>query len=700
MRGPRCRLTTPADHGEGVSGVGRRALLSGVAVMGTGLAAGCQNWQGANGATTSPPDRGVWGTTIRGRVTDLDLAHLRGTLGTVVYDVGFLTHPETRDRMFVLAQSVDETSTRVTITFRDGLEWSTGDALGPVDIGRWLFMLRMGSSRYRRVPAIREGRRQPLSPIEAITDVEWDESTLSITGRFDAMASPLALVNSYLGSRPREYYRDLWTAFRGAYVDQPWEDDATWARVTELIDNNIWSLSDEYRPTGGFHLAGDVGGESDRAGNDAGEDGADDTNGGNTKGVEAAFSGLWYPNRIRENRLYFTPNETHPAADSVAHDELVWTFRPEPDARTRALRTGVVDGAMMTDLLPGTIEDVPATISAFEGPARDLDTLVVNASVSHLWNRDVRAALQYAIDREQLVADLNLITKSAVRVPGGDLQSDRWLPEELRDRLRSYSFDPDRAAELLSSSGFRRANGQWVTPDGEAVELQVLTPREYHPLELATVAQLRDFGVEASVLSVEKGTYRTRVDSRHFGATARTITSSNAAGLRRTRTADYVERIRRGDGFPISRFLEREVATAVRDRPNIDWHPSPDTAPIFDRRPAAADLDALTAITVPAPRFGEPTGDLREWPYLYHAAMATTGTNIDERIKHARRCTWIYNYQVPELELLIDTPHIFHDTTDWEIPPPDDPIWDYAQWTLNPGGLWAALALGEISPAP
>jgi len=659
------------------AGVGRRAVLAGSAVVGTGLLAGCP--VRSDGAPDEPGTSAAttWTTTVRGSADEPDVAALTGTLGAIAYGVGFVVDPETGERTFVLATDVEETPDTVRVSLREGLEWTNGEPLTAGDIGRWLFMLRMGASRFAPVPHIRSGRRRPASPMEAITDVEWDDTTLTVTGRFDEMASPLPQVNSQLGSRPGTYYDDLWRAFRAAYDDVPWEDDETWTAVTDMVDGNIWALSAARRPEAGVRLEADYDGH----------------------GWEAAFSGPWYPVARRGNRLRLVRNDTHPAADRLNVDELVWRFSPEPDAVTSALRAGRVDGAMQTDVQAGTLEALPSGVDAFPGPHRGVDTLAANLRATPLADRNARAALQYAIDRTRIVDDTNLATKAPVAVPGADLQSDRWLSTDLRGRLRRYEHDPGRAASLLADAGFTREDGAWRTPVGDPLEIEILTDEAYHPVELAIAAQLRDFGMDASVLFEERGTYRQRLERRHFGTTTRTVRGPNAAGLRRTRTAAYVDGIPHGDGFPVARYLEEAVRDAVADTPGLALHPGPEEAPIYERRLVADSLDALRAVTVPAPPFGEPDGDPEPWPYLYHAAVATSAPGVEDRIAHAERCTWIYNYQLPELELLIETPYVFHRTDDWEYPAPDADVWRRVQWGRHPGGLWAALTTGAITAA-
>lgn len=669
-------MNEPAD-GRGRAGSGsparvrRRRLVAAVAAGGLGSLGGCSDWVDASSDPGEAPEDGAWQTTVEGRLEDVEFLTPTGALGAVAFDVGFLRHPETRERRFVLAEAVEETASSVSIRLRDGLEWSNGDPLTAAEIGRWVFMYRAGSW-FAPVPEIRSGDRLPRSPVEAITDVEWDASTVTVEGRFETIASPLTQLNTFLGSRPGAYYDHLWREFQRAYDDTPWEDAATRTAVADLVDEHIWRVGRERLPGGAVRLEDEE-----------------------TDGVEAAFSGLWYPSRRRQNRLSFTVNESHPFADRTELDEMIWTFQPASGAAIRALESGASDGTMQTEVTEDSLDGLPPVVDSIEGPSRDVVTLVLNQTATHLWRRDARAALQYAIDRRQLLEDTALATLDAISVPGADLQSERWAPPDFRERLRSYEHDPDRAASLLETAGFERDGGQWTTPSGEPFELDLLTARQYPNVALAVSAQLEAFGVETSVHTVEASTYQDRIDQRYFAATRGEIWSPNGTGLRGTRTADHVERIRRGDGFHESGYLQREVRRAVETDPALGWAPDSRDVPISDRGLAYDSLDSLRSIVVEAPPLDDPEGELREWPYLYHAARATSAPDPADRIEHARMCTWIYNYQVPVLELLSVVPRIVHRSDGWEIPDSDDPVWQYGP--VRPGGLWTAMGLGVIS---
>lgn len=648
-------------------GVSRRQALSTVAASTSGIVAGCLSTY----IETDPGDTtDGWVTSFPGLLDDFDPLDPNMTLKRFASDVGFVPNLRTGDPTYVLATDVEETASSISITLKPDLKWSNGDPLIAADIGRWVYMYRMGSGNLIPVSDIRNGNSHPRTAWEAITDVDWTDQTLTVEGNFDEAPSPLFDLNTALGSYPRAYYDSLWDSFQDVFTDSESDSEPREA-VTTLVDDNIWYLSEEYRPESGIHL----------------EDDYDGT------GQEAAFSGLWYPTRIQNGRLHFSMNDAHPFADRVSFDSVYWDFAGERASPVPALRSGSVDGMRLNDVTEAILESVPPHFDSFDGAPRRIISMTVNHRAPYLNHRDVRAALMHVIDRDALVESVGLVNHRPVSIPGADLQSAEWLPDDLRDDMRSYDHDLDRARTLLERAGFQRA-GEWKTPSGDTFEIEILSDDRDPTLQHSIEDQLSSFGIDATSTVLESTSYQTHVEDGTFIATDNSLSSPNAAGRRRTRAGDYVRAITSGNGFQDSLYLEREIDAAVTKHAELAW--TEESAGFNARSLEFDSIDALRSITVEAPPLGAPNDPVREWPYLYHAVRAECAHGIDETIEHAQICTWIYNYAVPELELMIEVPQIFHDTDHWTVPPSDDPVWDSVGVGHHPGDLWAALGWGHI----
>jgi peptide/nickel transport system substrate-binding protein len=137
-------------------------------------------------------------------------------------------------------------------------------------------------------------------------------------------------------------------------------------------------------------------------------------------------------------------------------DKIYYTVIPNDDARLTALATGEID---MTFRVIG--EHVPLAnsipdVTVYETPAHAWFEAVINVRRPIMRDQRTRAALNHAFDKEAIVET----------VVGG-LGSVKWSPFSVAsayyvDVESKYTYDPDRAEELLDEVG-------WIDTDGDGV---------------------------------------------------------------------------------------------------------------------------------------------------------------------------------------------------------------------------------------
>jgi peptide/nickel transport system substrate-binding protein len=147
-------------------------------------------------------------------------------------------------------------------------------------------------------------------------------------------------------------------------------------------------------------------------------------------------------------------------------DEVV--FRPfaNPDAMVTALQRGEIDAAhnIPAGAVP-VLEDEP-DIEVIEGQQGGFDELALNAGGGPvpgghpaLEDLAVRQAVNYAIDKEAIVDRVydGLAEPATTMSPSPDPQ---WIPDIPEED--QYTFDPDRANELLDEAGYEDTDGDGV----------------------------------------------------------------------------------------------------------------------------------------------------------------------------------------------------------------------------------------------
>lgn len=179
--------------------------------------------------------------------------------------------------------------------------------------------------------------------------------------------------------------------------------------------------------------------------------------------------------------------------DAPAIDNVTYRFVAEPGARLAGLMSGELD--VITNLLPEFVATVPNSVTV-----NGLETSVIVLSTENpvVNNPDVRKALNIAIDRESLAAN---IFGGYAKPAKGQLVNPAAFG--FNQALEAYPYDPEQAKALIEAAG---ATGQTVTLVGQAGRW--LKDRE----QLEAVASYwQATGLNVNVEIDEWGAYLTRL---------------------------------------------------------------------------------------------------------------------------------------------------------------------------------------------
>jgi len=224
--------------------------------------------------------------------------------------------------------------------------------------------------------------------------------------------------------------------------------------------------------------------------------------------VEGSAGGSTY--RFEANQDYW---------DGAPHiDELVFRVFRSEDPAVAALKKGEIDfvegiSALQVKALEGT-----PGITAQNGNTTGFDEIAFNAGAVDLETGEpmgdgnpalqdpaFRYALGFAIDRDQIIERV---------YQGAGLPGSTLIPPSYGDRHLepgedlAFSYDPDRAGELLDEAGYVLGDdGLRTMPDGSAIGTLRLYARSESPTSLDTMnffkEWLDDIGIAAEVTSME-----------------------------------------------------------------------------------------------------------------------------------------------------------------------------------------------------
>lgn len=671
----------PRQGGPGgatVPSIRRRQLLGTLAASGTLAIAGCGGGGNAGGEGTEGPEYTFLADI---QPTEVNWARPPPPLDLLLYPPGQTVAPDGEVVEHVV-ESTEIDPGRVRLRIREDVTWSNGDPVLAKDLGRWFRMFRALGPDPQRVE---RGEVVPDDWRFAVTGVEWDGRELVATtpdGLLQRLTTPFdvwSFFNARAGSTPRAYFDGMYSTYTEKYAD-PWASEKRHENAKAFLGVGLSNPAV------------------------ANPDLRDPAN--------VVSCGPWQVDRVAANGVRMRPHPGHPTVPRAANwQHLLIEPVTNINKAAAALKANAGDafqpklGGTNRFFSPNTSATFPQNFRQWDGKALEGQGLLLNRSNEVLADRRVRAALLSVATPAELAESGHSIGERPVDVPGLAAVDEGRLPDAVASGLRRYGPDRDRAAELLRAAGFSRSNGTWHGPDGSRFELPVLRgipTRLDRPAPLlvqAFVSRLGEFGIEARMLPLEQTVAQKRFEAGDFVAALHTWPVLLGNGYPYHRAAWWYAN---AVGFGVNRrpqmgLFGEELTRLVDHHDSIGWtNPDrPETSGI-----SVADPEPLKELTVEAPPVGEPDGSLREFPVVYLAIQVLTEWSWDGTDGQDATATlvWVYNYDLPYLELTRTVPQLYHDTADWNVPPPDDPVWRHDGPAGYPSAIAGALQRGAIEP--
>ena len=188
--------------------------------------------------------------------------------------------------------------------------------------------------------------------------------------------------------------------------------------------------------------------------------------------------------------------------EEVYLDRLILKVIPDATARWLALQKGEVDiiDFPATDDLPAM--EVDPNIQLIQQPGMNVGYLAMNVEKEPYDDKRVRQAMNYAIDREEII---EAVYGNVGQVAKNPIPPIMW---SYNDSIQAYPYDVEKARELLADAGY---------PEGFKTEIWAMpVARPYNPdaRKIAEImqAQLAKVNVEVEIISYEWGTYLDKTD--------------------------------------------------------------------------------------------------------------------------------------------------------------------------------------------
>jgi peptide/nickel transport system substrate-binding protein len=155
------------------------------------------------------------------------------------------------------------------------------------------------------------------------------------------------------------------------------------------------------------------------------------------------------------DKVVLARNADYWGAKSILDKVIIRTI-PDLPARRQALEAGEIQGYDNAD--PGDVEALKANYQVIQRPAFNVAYVGFNQKKKPLDNIKIRQAVAYALNRDALIK---------AKYPPGSIVASQFMPPEVQgynDNVTKYSYDPNKAKQLIAESGVKNPTIEFWYP--------------------------------------------------------------------------------------------------------------------------------------------------------------------------------------------------------------------------------------------
>ena len=223
--------------------------------------------------------------------------------------------------------------------------------------------------------------------------------------------------------------------------------------------------------------------------------------------------------------MILVKNKDYYDAKNVPFDKLVLKQGLDQAGQYASLKNGVVDrfdGTQPKDIVDSMLKSDKNLIHY---------QMLDPADRGFMWNTrkyplsdvNFRRALTYIFDREKIKDVGNYYGKaitdySIMGMPQTFV--DEWVPQDVKDKMTKFSYDPNKAEELLKQLGWTKgSDGKWKDKNGKMYNFILAANAGEGPNVNSTEVaseQLRNFGFNAKTMAVDGSIYYTNAQNGKY----------------------------------------------------------------------------------------------------------------------------------------------------------------------------------------
>lgn len=147
--------------------------------------------------------------------------------------------------------------------------------------------------------------------------------------------------------------------------------------------------------------------------------------------------------------------------------------------------------------------------------------LTINTTVAPWDKKEMRWALSYAINRQQIVDVVNEGAGATSSFIFPDYGAMKPYQDAIKDIIAPIGeFNQDKSRQLIEAQGYTldAGSGKYVDADGKTLALDIVLPPFMEPWARMVVQQLNDVGIDAVLRILEWGVFRDQTGRGNFTA--------------------------------------------------------------------------------------------------------------------------------------------------------------------------------------
>lgn len=236
------------------------------------------------------------------------------------------------------------------------------------------------------------------------------------------------------------------------------------------------------------------------------------------KWTEPIASGPFAFESAGQQQMILETRDDHPDSDKINFDEYVFQYIEGNQASYRALINSNVDSVFSLFTPPKMVKTFPDSVKQFQIPSNWGHGLIPNHNHEHVGDRAVRQAIQYVINRKEVVKNVAKTAKMTPKFAVGleTKNQEKWLGKAASD-FNTYgasSAKTKKATKVLEKAGYSKEGGTWKDSNGKTVKLPIIVPSGWSDWVTATetiIDQLSSFGFDSVLDGRKAGTLRNSV---------------------------------------------------------------------------------------------------------------------------------------------------------------------------------------------